>query len=316
MTASSAWRLGGSYLCLGVGWRSGVPCLDVVEASANAPSHVPLVGQFLGFRVPSPLRYCTGRYAFSEQTDTVHVPCPTHGAADKGGQCAQCASQDDFRFAHHFHTGGHAPDSLVRYMQQPHWVYIATFADGTSKVGTAANQRQKSRLDEQGALVATYVARTADGRIARNVEDAITRDCAVAQTKSRSAKLAALAAPLPAQQLQERHNELLRSVVSLVERLARTSSGLSGLRTAWEPPDETRAIVTAPPGGWPVYEHDVLSGEHGLYVEGCCGQTALVRTEESEAPLRYLVDLGKLKGMRLVAGEFSSPGSAVQSALF
>jgi hypothetical protein len=202
-------------------------------------------------------------------------------------------------------------------MGQPHWVYIATFADGSSKVGTAADQRQKSRLDEQGAVVATYVARTADGRIARNVEDAVSRECEVVQSKSRSAKLSALATPLPAQQLQERHDELLNSVMPLVDSLARTSTGVSGLRTQWVMPDEMKAIVTAPPrGGWPVYEHEVQAGEHGLYFEGCCGQTALVHAEESEDPVRYLIDLGKLKGLRITAGQFSSPGSAVQNALF
>ncbi|MFE7935699.1 DUF2797 domain-containing protein, partial [Streptomyces sp. NPDC057456] len=252
MTVSSTWRLGCSYLCLGVGWRSGVPCVDLVEVSTTIPTRVPLVGQFLGFQVPSSLRYCTGRYAFAQESDTVHVPCPTHAQADKGGQCAECASRDDFRFAHHFHTGGHAPDALVRYMQQPHWVYIATFADGTSKVGTAASQRLKSRLDEQGAVVATCVAGTADGRIARNVEDAITRECDVAQTKSRLAKLSALAAPLPVQQLEKRHNELLDSVLALVESLALMSTGLRSLRTRWELPDEAKAILAAAPmGGWP-----------------------------------------------------------------
>ncbi|MFD5478815.1 DUF2797 domain-containing protein [Streptomyces hawaiiensis] len=317
MTDSSTMQNGSNYLCLGVSWRTGAPCLDLVSAADIAPVRVPLTGRFFGFRVESQLRYCTGRYAFSQETDTVHVPCPTHEPAEKGGQCARCASSDEFRFAHHFHTGGHAPQSLVRYMNQPHWVYVATFADGTGKVGTAANLRTKSRLDEQGAVVATYVAHTVDGRVARNVEDAITRHCGVPQTKSRSAKLNSLASPLPATQIAERHARLMDSVVPLVNDLARASSGVSCPGTPWKPPKEMEMIVMDPPtGGWPTYERSIADGEHGFYVDASCGQTALVRTQDSGHALRYLVDLGKLKGVRIVAGDFSSPDSAVQGALF
>jgi hypothetical protein len=306
-----------TYLCFGVGWRTGVPCLDVADITSTEVAHIPLADRFLGFRAASSHRYCTGRYTFSQGTDTELVPCPDSAVAAKGGQCAACAARDEFRFVHHYHTGGHSSAALVRYMSQQHWVYIATFADGSSKVGTAADLRKKSRLDEQGAVIASYIARAADGKLARYVEDSVTSVGGVAQAKSRTAKLGALARPLSLQRVEGEHRAVLDGVAPLVDGYAQNSRGLAALRESWQPAPGIKAIVADPPtGGWPIYTHDISVGEHGLYIEACCGQTALVHTEVDDNPLRYLVDLGKLKGMRLTVGEFSSPGSAVQSALF
>src|SRR5262249_33749741 len=121
------------------------------------------------------------------------VACPDRAPAVTGGQCAACTSQDEFRFAHHFHSGGHVPDALAAYMAQPHWLYLATFTDGTTKVGTAADPRRRSRLDEQGALFATYLAQSPDGRAVRYLEDALTRRLTLTQTVRATTKLRSLA---------------------------------------------------------------------------------------------------------------------------
>lgn len=67
-------------------------------------------------------------------------------------------------------------------MAQPHWLYLATFADGTTKVGTTAGPRKRSRLAEQGALFATYLAASPDGRRVRFLEDALTSRLGLTQT--------------------------------------------------------------------------------------------------------------------------------------
>jgi hypothetical protein len=78
-------------------------------------------------------------------------------------------------------------------MNQPHWLYLATFADGATKVGTAAEPRKQSRLDEQGAMRATYLTTTPDGRAVRHLEDAVTRGLQIPQTVRAMTKLKALA---------------------------------------------------------------------------------------------------------------------------
>lgn len=56
------------------------------------------------------------------------------------------------------------------YCETPHLVYLAYFPGEKLKVGTASIQRKESRLLEQGALHAMYIARTPSGKIARQIE--------------------------------------------------------------------------------------------------------------------------------------------------
>jgi hypothetical protein len=311
------WTFGHEYLCLGVSWRTGAPGLDVVEIATGAAMQIPLMGRRLGLRSATPGRYCTGRYAFVNDTATEHVPCPEQRLAESGGQCPRCASRDEFRLVHHMHRAGQVSPALVRYMAQPHWVYIATFADAAGKVGTAADLRKKSRIDEQGAVMATYVARTSGGRDARNVEDAMTDVLAVAQTRRRSAKVAALASPSPREVVLADHVRMVDRAAELVEGISIGNAGVTAQREAWVVPAETQRFVMAPRSeGRVPYPHDLLAGEHGFYVEACAGQAILARTKSSEDEVRYVVDIGALKGSRVIAGSFVSPQSIVQSALF
>lgn len=60
--------------------------------------------------------------------------------------------------------------------RDPHWLSIATFADGATKVGTASDLRKRPRLVEQGAVSARYLAFADNGCIVRILEVEITRD--------------------------------------------------------------------------------------------------------------------------------------------
>ncbi|MEU6997287.1 DUF2797 domain-containing protein [Nonomuraea sp. NPDC046570] len=277
---------------------------------------VPLRNRRLGIRVTAPERYCTGRYGFVDEIGTELVPCPAHQPAASGGQCAQCATRDEFRQAHHFHIGGSTSSALVRYMAQPHWLYIATFADATSKVGTAAELRKRSRVDEQGAAMASYVARTSDGKVARNVEDAITRALNVPQTKRRNAKVAALAAPAPRRDIAAQHARTVGQVSELLAGWDHTA-GLTPKAEPWTPPAGVDMFLDSPPaGGWARYPHDLQAGEHGFHVDACAGPAVLARTQPSDDATRFVIDLGGLKGLRITTGDFVSPESMTQSALF
>lgn len=183
----------GTYVCHGITWASGDPRLLLAPVAGGPLVYAPVTGRRLGYQVSGTGRWCTGRYRFADRVRVEAVACPDRAPAEAGGQCAACAGRDDFRFAHRFHSGGHVPDALAAYMAQPHWLYLATFADGTTKIGTAADPRKRSRLDEQGALIATYLAQSADGRAVRFLEDALTRRLGLTQTVRAAAKLTALA---------------------------------------------------------------------------------------------------------------------------
>lgn len=300
----------GTYVCHGITWANGDPRLLLAPVPGGPLVYAPVTGRRLGYQVSGTGRWCTGRYRFADRVRVEAVACPDRAPAEAGGQCAACVGRDDFRFAHRFHSGGHVPDALAAYMAQPHWLYLATFADGTTKVGTAAEPRKRSRLDEQGALVATYLAQSPDGRAVRFLEDALTRRLGLTQTVRAAAKLTALAELrdlAPARAAHQQH--LGRTAESL------TDLNIPAVLEPWTPPGEGDLLRT--PGiGRVLYPHDPRAGEHGLTVLSCLGSQVLASLD-GDGELPYLLDLGALKGRRIALGaQFSSPPAAVQSALF
>nr|WP_321164498.1 DUF2797 domain-containing protein [Arthrobacter sp. Soil763] len=117
---------------------------------------------------------------------------------------------------------------------QPHWLYVATFANGASKIGTAADLRKWNRLAEQGAVTARYVARAADGRVVRILEDQVTRDAGLPQQIRSAAKAAALTAPPPETTLEALN---ARAAAAVRELLARAGGdGFDVVDEQWQRP--------------------------------------------------------------------------------
>jgi hypothetical protein len=304
-------QTGTEYVWHGVTWATGKPSLLVTDTATGLLHQTDVMGLKLGLKVASPARFCTGRYGFADTFHVEPVPCPWQVEAGNGGQCPGCLEQDEFRFAHQYHKGGHAPPALVRYMSQPHWLYIATFAHGVSKVGTAAAPRRTSRLDEQGATFACYLAEAPDGRAVRYLEDAVTCELGVSQVVRGAAKLAALADPNPTG-AREAHERTVETVVAVLAKL-----GVSSSRQEWPPPAEGRALRSPQcQGERAVYPHDLREGEHGFQIESCAGSHVLVRLSADTETVRYVLDLNALKGRRVVLGDFESPQTTLQPALF
>jgi hypothetical protein len=298
----------GDYVCHGVTWATGDPRLLLAPLPGGPLIYAEIMHERLGYQVGIG-RWCTGRYQF---LDTVHVEavaCPLRAPSGQGGQCARCAGQDEFRFAHQMHHGGTIPEALRRYMDQPHWLYLATFADGTSKVGTAAEPRKRSRLDEQGALFATYLAQADDGRAVRHLEDALSRRLDIPQTVRAAAKLQALAGVGNLSTARDTHE---KNIVRAAEALAGMNIPLA-LET-WEPPTEGERL-RGHVGERALYPHDLREGEHGFTPLSCIGSSVLAVLDGEDA-MAYLLDLGVLKGRRIALGPFSSPEAATQPALF
>ncbi|MFE9913260.1 DUF2797 domain-containing protein [Streptomyces clavifer] len=301
----------GTYACHGITWANGDPRLLLAPVTGGPLVYAAVTGRRLGYQVSGTGRWCTGRYRFADRVRVEAVACPDRAPAEAGGQCAACTGRDDFRFAHRFHAGGHVPDALVAYMAQPHWLYLATFADGTTKIGTAAEARKRSRLNEQGALIATYLGRSADGRAVRFLEDALTRRLGLTQSVRAAAKLTALA----------EMRDLAPARTAHQQHFGRATEALSGLNVPaapepWTPPSEGDLMRT-PETGRALYPHDPRSGEHGLTVLSFLGSQVLATLDGDGGQLPYLLDLGTLKGWRIVLdAQFSSPPAAVQTALF
>lgn len=195
-------------------------------------------------------------------------------------------------------------------MAQPHWLYLATFADGTTKVGTAAAPRKHSRLDEQGALVATYLAESPDGRAVRILEDTLARRLGLTQTVRAAAKLKALAAFRDMGPVHTAHKQHLEPAANALSDL-----NIPAVLEPWTPPSQGKLLRTPHADRTP-YPHDPREGEHGLTVLSCVGSNVLASTD-GDGELAYVLDLGALKGRRITLGtNFTSPPGVVQSALF
>lgn len=136
----------------GVGYAGSVPRLDTSDGG------LPLTaGARVGWRVVDPARHCLGRAEIDVGEAAVRIlPCPDKAQAKRGDQCLSCFFADEFRPIHDAHRGGDVPEALRHYLAREHWLYIATFAHGASKVGTTSDASKFTRLAEQGAVAAQY----------------------------------------------------------------------------------------------------------------------------------------------------------------
>ncbi len=273
-------------------------------------------GTRLGFRVAADGKSCLGHSKVHGPADRDHVPCPAQAPAARGSQCERCFVLDDSRLIHDFHRGGRVPPGLRAYLMQPHWLYIATFAGGASKVGTASHLRKWHRLAEQGAVVARYVARAADGRVVRILEDMVTRDAGLPQQVRSAAKAAALAGPAPAAGLDALNRRLAGEVRELLSRVP--AGGFETVDEPWLRPGLAEGVclvdgARARAGRHP-YPHGLDSGEHGFEIASLSGSCALAGLAGTD--LDFIVNLGLLKAKTIVLGEYGSDVPAVQESLF
>lgn len=298
----------GEYMCHGITWATGDPRLLLAPLPDGPLVYAEIMNQRLGFAVGTG-RWCTGRYQFADTVRVEALPCPDRAPTEQSDQCARCFRQDEFRFAHQFHQDGNVPQALRQYMDQPHWLYLATFADGATKVGTAAEPRKQSRLDEQGALIATYLAKSADGRAVRHLEDAISRSLQMPQTVRASTKLKALANLTDLSPASATHDHHVARAADALD-----SVDTSAILEKWTPPAEGERMRAAG-GVRMLYPHNLRDGEHGFAVVSCVG-TQVLAVLDGDDEVDYVLDLGTLKGRRITLGPFASPVAAFQNSLF
>ncbi|MFZ3416024.1 DUF2797 domain-containing protein [Arthrobacter sp. 3Tela_A] len=297
------------YLCGGTAWDEEGAFLRLLQPGGRSMLRL-APGAELRFRIRSEAaRYCLG-YELVRDDGRKNQPCPGNAAAERGYQCKRCFFQDEGRLVHNSHRGGGLPAGLRSYLARPQWLYIATFADGTTKVGTAADRRKILRLTEQGALAGQYVARAANGLQVRVLEDEISAALGLPQAVRAGHKCAALATPLPDEELRAinaGHADGARAVL-----FDRDPEGFEVVKESWPRPAAFATVLEEDAPG--LYPLALSTGDHGLRIRGMLGSTALTATDD--AGLHFLADLTALKGQRIELGAFATNLPALQQPLF
>lgn len=295
------------------------PIQESVSAPLGVPSgvriQIPLTpGAYLGLRIPRDsegelYRYCAG-YTTGVSGDAAsesapksggtsagirRVPCPEGTRIQRGQQCPRCTARDEFTALHSAHLyPGTLTESMRAYAMLEHRLYIATFPDGTHKVGTSSLHSTPRRLDEQAVATATYIALAPDGLAIRRAEDAVTALAKIPQVKQVASKYRAWTNPLPGAQLRTAHQEAVARAREALAELARTDPEvpLTTLDEPWipslamnRPYAALRAQSPEPlaPCDSGLGDPGTESGAAGFFCTGAAGQFLSAHTGDADA---------------------------------
>lgn len=265
---------------------------------------IPLTpGAYLGLRIPRDsegelYRYCAGYTTGTSDAPEAggtsagirRVPCPEGTRIQRGQQCPRCTARDEFTALHSAHLyPGTLTESMRAYAMLEHRLYIATFPDGTHKVGTSSLHSTPRRLDEQAIATATYVALAPDGLAIRRAEDAVTALAKIPQVKQVASKYRAWTNPLPGAQLRVAHQEAVARAREALAELARTEPEvpLTALDEPWIPSLAMNrpyaALRAQSPEPLAPCEPGLESGLAGFFCTGAAGQFLSAHTGDADA---------------------------------
>ena len=282
------------------------PTQESSPAQRGVPSgvriQIPLTpGAYLGLRIPRDIegelyRYCAGyttgasNDAAPESAGIRRVPCPEGTRIHRGQQCPRCTARDEFTALHSAHLyPGTLTESMRAYAMLEHRLYIATFPDGTHKVGTSSLHSTPRRLDEQAVATATYIALAPDGLAIRRAEDAVTALAKIPQVKQVASKYRAWTNPLPGAQLRVAHQEAVARAREALAELARTDSEvpLTALDEPWIPSLAMNrpyaALRAQSPEPLAPCDPGLESGVAGFFCTGAAGQFLSAHTGDADA---------------------------------
>lgn len=271
---------------------------------------IPLTpGAYLGLRIPRDsegelYRYCAG-YTTGTSNDAApesaeisggasagirRVPCPEGTRIQRGQQCPRCTARDEFTALHSAHLyPGTLTESMRAYAMLEHRLYVATFPDGTHKVGTSSLHSTPRRLDEQAVATATYIALAPDGLAIRRAEDAVTALAKIPQVKQVASKYRAWTNPLPGAQLRTAHQEAVARAREALAELARTDPEvpLTALDEPWIPSLAMNrpyaALRAQSPEPLAPCDSGTESGAAGFFCTGAAGQFLSAHTGDADA---------------------------------
>ena len=315
----------------------GTPESAQVYRPSGVRVQTPLTpGAYLGLRIPRDsegelYRYCAGyttgtsNDAAPESAGIRRVPCPEGARIQRGQQCPRCTARDEFTALHSAHLyPGTLTESMRAYAMLEHRLYIATFPDGTHKVGTSSLHSTPRRLDEQAVATATYIALARDGLAIRRAEDAVTALAKIPQVKQVASKYRAWTNPLPGAQLRVAHQEAVARAREALAELARTDPEvpLTALDEPWIPSlamNRPYATLRAQspellaPCDSGLGDPGLESGAAGFFCTGAAGQFLSAHTGDADAA--FLVNTAEWRNVLVEpAQEFTRV--RVQGSLF
>lgn len=284
------------------------PSQESSPAQRGVPSgvriQIPLTpGAYLGLRIPRDsegelYRYCAGYTTGTSNTPESRrtsagirrVPCPEGTRITRGQQCPRCTARDEFTALHSAHLyPGTLTESMRAYAMLEHRLYIATFPDGTHKVGTSSLHSTPRRLDEQAVATATYIALAPDGLVIRRAEDAVTALAKIPQVKQVASKYRAWTNPLPGAQLRTAHQEAVARAREALAELSRTEPEvpLTALDEPWIPSLAMNrpyaALRAQSPEPLAPCDPGTESGAAGFFCTGAAGQFLSAHTGDADA---------------------------------
>lgn len=180
----------GEYLLSHVGFSPDGVGRIILQNSGEFTNLQP-IGHTVTLTFDTRQRYCRGWHDLATGLDT---PCPDSQLVDnKYDQCAACQKRTGFNPAF-YHAKSVSPQQEARN-QQPHFLYLAYFADNLIKVGISHAQRGKARLLEQGARSALILETFPTAHIARHYEERIAALPGICEMVQLPKKIDALTAP-------------------------------------------------------------------------------------------------------------------------
>jgi hypothetical protein len=314
-----AGELDAPTVFLGADWTEAQqPALRFAPMQPGAASRLEPYEQPRSYTVAVSDRRCTGYFDLAA-TPPSHVTCSAWRAVSTGTQCATCRHREGFTGAHTVHQGSAGiPEHVRRYLAQPHYLYLDVFPDGSRKVGTVAEARLGSRLAEQGAAAACYVARGEDGTLIRRAEADVSSHFSLKQAITTRRKLAALQqGPVDLDQLRAALSQLADDVQGYLRQTTVQGIDVLAEPRPWTPPASSLPVFAAAPlAGYPV---SLAEGRHNLVIAGLAGSIAALATAPGAEPA-YVADLGALKGLPLHLSDYAKTlavsGPTMQESLF
>jgi hypothetical protein len=303
-TRPPAGELDALTVFLGADWTDALrPALRFAPLRPGAASRLEPYEQPRSYTVAAGGRRCTGYFDLAA-TPPSHVTCSAWRPLSSGTQCATCRHREGFTSAHTAHQGAAGiPEHVRRYLAQPHYLYLDVFPDGSSKVGTVAQARLGSRLAEQGAAAACYVARAEDGTLIRRAEADVSNQFGLKQAITTRRKLAALQqCPVDLGQLRVTLSALATDVQGYLRQTIVRGLDVLAEPEPWTPPAASLTVFAAAPlAAYPV---SLAEGRHNLVIGGLAGSIAALATAPGAVP-GYVADLGTLRGLPLQLSDYA-----------
>jgi hypothetical protein len=295
---------------LGLHWDEKTPVVRWRANNEDTSQFEQVLNMQLNYRIDlQGKRVCLG-HTMMTKTGSRYNECRNNPR--KGRKCSKCSSAEAVYAAnlHHAHTKGRdeITPEFRRHMEQPNYLYLARFGDGSIKVGTTTAQRKDRRLQEQGAWQAIFVAKTFDGFLVRTLEDLVTEELSIQQAVSTKKKISGIVNP----KNSEKAMEELVAIKDKIHHLFEYSDDYDYelLQTPWENIEFQSSV-------WKnvhLYPRSLATGAHSLQIIALIGRVAAFTPDGSSDV--FVADLDELFGIELEIGVFPTEDLLVQDSLF